>query len=91
MALNFDEFQKVVETAQQADAVKGDLKRALKKVTGALENLQGALSEMEKVMADDYVAASKERKARTPRAPKEAADGDGTATKKPGRPRKSAE
>ncbi|NML64650.1 hypothetical protein HHL22_05475 [Hymenobacter sp. RP-2-7] len=89
MALNFDEFQKVVETAQQADAVKGDLKRALKKVTSAVENLQGALSDMEKVMADDYVAAPKERKVRTPRAPKE--DGaDGTTAKKPGRPRKSA-
>jgi Skp family chaperone for outer membrane proteins len=91
MALNFDEFQKVVETAQQADAVKADLKRALKKVTGALENLQTALSDMEKVMADDYVAAPKERKARTPRQPKADTDGEGTTHKKPGRPRKSAE
>lgn len=91
MALNFDEFQKVVEAAQQADAVKADLRRTLKKVTGALENLQSALGDMEKVMADDYVAAPKERKARAPRQPKDSADANGTTHKKPGRPRKSAE
>lgn len=91
MALNFDEFQKVVETAQQADAVKADLKRALKKVSGALENLQGALSEVDRVMADDYVAATKERKPRQPRAPKANSDSGDAAPKKPGRPRKNAE
>ena len=85
MALNFDEFQKVVETAQQADAVKSDLKRALKKVTGALSGLQTALSEMEAVLSDEYVATPKTRK---PRAPKEAADPSAPA-KKPGRPKKS--
>lgn len=87
MALNFDEFQKVVETAQQADAVKADLKRTLKKVTSALDNLQGALGEMEKVLADDYVAEPKTRKPRQPRE----ASADGAAPRKPGRPRKSAE
>lgn len=90
MALNFDEFQKVVETAQQADAVKADLKRALKKVSSALESLQGALGEIENVLADDYVATPKERKARKPRAT-ENTDGSPAAPKKPGRPRKSAE
>ncbi|RZK36980.1 MAG: hypothetical protein EOO61_09610, partial [Hymenobacter sp.] len=79
MALNFDEFQKVVETAQQADAVKADLKRALKKVSSALDALQTALGEVDKVMADDYVAAPKERKARVPRAASVAADTDGAA------------
>lgn len=93
MALNFDEFQKVVEAAQQADAVKADLKRTLKKVSAALENLKGALGEMETVLDDNYVAATKERKARKPRAPKEAATTDGSSAthKKPGRPRKTAE
>jgi Skp family chaperone for outer membrane proteins len=80
MALNFDEFQKVVETAQQADAVKNDLKRTLRKVTGAMAALQAALGEMETVLADGYVAAPRTRK---PRAEKE------PGAKKPGRPKKN--
>ena len=87
MALNFDEFQKVVETAQQADAVKADLKRSLRKVTSALSALQTALSEMEAVLSDEYVATPKTRKPRQPRAEQEASEG--AAPKKPGRPKKS--
>jgi Skp family chaperone for outer membrane proteins len=86
MALNFDEFQKVVETAQQADAVKVDLKRALRKVTTTLGALQAALGEMEAVLADDYVSAPRTRKPRTPR---EETNGAAPA-KKPGRPKKNA-
>ncbi|WP_046246372.1 hypothetical protein [Hymenobacter terrenus] len=89
MALNFDEFQKVVETAQQADAVKADLKRTLKKVTSALSNLQAALGEMETVLSDEYVSTPRERKPRQPRVPKEGAE-PGAAPKKPGRPKKTA-
>lgn len=88
MALNFDDFQKVVETAQQSDAVKSDLKRALKKVTGALETLQASMEEMASVLADDYVPAG--RKPRKPRAAKEET-ADNTDRKRPGRPKKSAE
>ncbi|WP_151089046.1 hypothetical protein [Hymenobacter baengnokdamensis] len=89
MALNFDEFQKVVETAQQAEAVKVDLKRVLKKVTSALDGLQAALGEMETVMADDYMPAG--RKPRKPRAAKTETDGTPSgAPRKPGRPKKSA-
>ncbi|MBD2721902.1 hypothetical protein [Hymenobacter armeniacus] len=84
MALNFDEFQKVVESAQQADAVKADLKRALRKVTAALGALQASLGEMEAVLADGYVSTPRTRKPRTPKAP-----GEGGA-KKPGRPKKNA-
>ena len=91
MALNFDEFQKVVETAQQADAVKADLKRTLKKVTGALEALQGALGDMEKMLADDYVAEPRARKPRQPRAAGETSADGSTSPRKPGRPRKTAE
>jgi Skp family chaperone for outer membrane proteins len=90
MALNFDEFQKVVETAQQADAVKSDLKRTLKKVTSALSALQAALGEMETVLSDEYVSAPKERKTRQPRAPREEGEA-GAAPKKPGRPKKNQE
>ena len=88
MALNFDEFQKVLETAQQADALKADLKRRLKKVANALEALQAALAEMETVLSDEYVATPKIRKARTPRTPSEGTDA-GAAPKKPGRPKKT--
>lgn len=84
MALNFDEFQKVVETAQQADAVKSDLKRALRKVTTTLGALQAALGEMEAVLAEGYVSEPRARKPRTPRAAGE------PGAKKPGRPRKNA-
>ena len=88
MALNFDEFQKVVETAQQAEAVKADLKRTLKKVTAALDNLQTALAEMDTVLADGYVSEPKVRKARTPRS--SAGGAEGGAPRKPGRPKKTA-
>jgi Skp family chaperone for outer membrane proteins len=86
MALNFDEFQKVVESAQQADAIKSDLKRSLKKVASALENLQAALGEMDTILADDYVSAPKVRKTRT----SSAGAADGAAPRKPGRPKKTA-
>jgi hypothetical protein len=88
MALNFDEFQKVLATAQQADTVKSDLKRTVRKATNALEALQAALAEMEMMLADEYVATPKVRKARTPREATEATEG--AAPKKPGRPKKTA-
>ena len=89
MALNFDEFQKVLETAQQANALKADLKRRVKKVANALETLQAALAEMETVLSDEYVATPKTRKTRTPRTPTEGIE-EGAAPKKPGRPKKTA-
>ena len=88
MALNFDEFQKVLVTAQQADTIKADLKRTVRKATNALEALQAALAEMETMLADEYVATPKVRKARTPREVTEATEG--ATPKKPGRPKKTA-
>jgi hypothetical protein len=88
MSLNLDEFQRVVEAVQQADAVKADLKRALRKVTGAVQALQGALGEMEKALADEYVATPRQRKPCTPQAVDESADG--APCNKPGRPKKTA-
>ena len=89
MALNFDEFQKVLETAQQADTIKADLKRTVRKATNALEALHAALAEMETMLSDDYIATPKTRKTRTPR---EQSDGpaEGTSPKKLGRPKKTA-
>ena len=88
MALNFDEFQKVLEAAQQADAIKADLKRSVRKVASAVESLQAALAEMETVLSDEYIATPKTRKPRTPRTPTEGTEA-GTAPKKPGRPKKT--
>jgi Skp family chaperone for outer membrane proteins len=88
MALNFDAFQRVVEAAQQADAVKADLKRALRKVSGAVQALRGALREMETALADDYVATPRQRKPQTPRTVEESADD--TPRNKPGRSKKLA-
>jgi Skp family chaperone for outer membrane proteins len=91
MSLNFDEFQKVVETAQQADAVKADLKRALKRVTSALESLQTALADVETVVSDDYMPATrKPRKTRAANA-EHGEDGTNGVHKKPGRPKKIVE
>lgn len=88
MALNFNDFQKVVETAQQSDAMKSDLKRALKKVNSSLEALQTAMGEMATVLTDDYVPAGP--KARKPRAPKADAGSETGERKRPGRPKKTA-
>lgn len=89
MALQFDEFQKVVETAQQAEALKADLKRTVKKAASALHTLQAAFAEMATVLADEYVATPKTRKTRTPRASAEGPQ-EGTAPKQAGRPKKTA-
>ena len=53
MALNFDEFRKVVETAQQADAIRADLKRSVRKVDSALDALQAALGEIQTVLSNE--------------------------------------
>ena len=81
--LDFTEFQKVVETAQQSEAVKMDLKRALKKVSSAIEALSVAVSDMQSMLADDYVAERKPRKARAKAEPN--ANGE---AKRRGRPKR---
>lgn len=45
------------------------MKRALKKIAGALNALQGAHDEMESILAGNYVVAPKERNPRQVRAP----------------------
>ena len=62
MVLNFDKFQKVIQSAQQSDATKAGLKRALKKATNAVEHLQGLLANMETVLSDEYVVVPKQSK-----------------------------
>ena len=88
MAFNFEEFQKVVESANQADGIKSELKRTLKKVSSSLDHLQGLLAEMETVLSDEYVATPKERKVRQPH-DRALVDPTTGKTKKLGRPKKN--
>lgn len=89
MAFNFEEFQKVVESAHQADGIKSELKRTLKKVLSTLTQLQGLLAEMETVLADQYVVSPKERKVKQP-STVDLADSATGKSKKLGRPKKNA-
>jgi len=96
MALDLTHFQQIIDSAQKADAFKADVKRALKKVSTLLTNLQTAVDDVETLMSDDYTPTVKERKTRSARATAdenaevdpEAPYGrkkDGTPKNKPGR------
>jgi len=92
MAVDLAQLQQVLDSAQKADAFKTDIKRALRKVSSLLTNLQAAVEEAEALMSDDYTPVVKERKSRTPResveVDAEAPYGrkkDGTPKSKPGR------
>lgn len=92
MAVDLAQLQQILDNAQKADAFKADVKRALRKVSSLVTNLQGALEEAEALMSDEYTPTVKERKSRAPR---EAAEvdaeapygrkKDGTPKSKPGR------
>jgi hypothetical protein len=90
MALDFTEFQKIVESASKADATKTDLRKALKKIESALTGLQVAVGEVEHIISDDYQPATKQKVGRKPKAVGDAADSDTATHKKPGRPKKAA-
>jgi hypothetical protein len=92
MAVDLAQIQQALESAQQADAFKSDVKRALRKVSTLLNNLQSAVEEAESLLSEEYTPTKKERKARAPReatvADAEAPYGrkkDGTPKNKPGR------
>jgi hypothetical protein len=92
MAVDLAQLQQVLDSAQKADAFKADIKRALRKVSALVNNLQSAIDEVETLMSDDYTPIVKERKSRTPReaveVDAEAPYGrkkDGTPKSKPGR------
>jgi hypothetical protein len=92
MAVDIAQIQQLLESAQQADAFKADVKRALRKVSSLASNLQQAVEEAEMLLSADYMPTTKERKARAPRelteADAEAPYGrkkDGTPKSKPGR------
>jgi hypothetical protein len=92
MAVDLAQLQQVLDSAQKADAFKADIKRALRKVSALVNNLQSAIDEVETLMSDDYTPVVKERKSRTPReaveVDAEAPYGrkkDGTPKSKPGR------
>ncbi len=92
MAVDLAQIQQVLESAQQADAFKSDVKRSLRKISSLLTNLQSAVEEAEGLLSGDYTPTVKERK---PRAPREAnvtdaeapygRKKDGTPKSKPGR------
>lgn len=92
MAIDLTQLQQVIDNAQQADAFKGEVKRALRKVSSLLSSLQSAVEETEALLSPDYTPAKKERKTQAPRAAtitdEEAPFGrkkDGTPKNKPGR------
>ena len=92
MALDLAQLQQILDSAQKADAFKVDVKRALRKVSALLGNLQSAVEDAETLLSDDYVPATKERKARVSRevtvVDEDAPYGrkqDGTPKNKPGR------
>jgi recombinational DNA repair protein RecT len=92
MAVDLAQLQQVLDSAQKADAFKVEVKRALRKVSSLLVNLQNAVEEAEALMSDDYTPTIKERKPRAPReavvTDEEAPYGrkkDGTPKNKPGR------
>lgn len=97
MALDLNQFQQVINSAQTADAFKADVKRALKKVSTLLVNLQTAVDDAEALLSDSYTPTIKERKTRAPRAEQDGAGAevdpeapygrkkDGSPKNKPGR------
>lgn len=92
MAVDLAQLQQILDNAQKADAFKADVKRALRKVSSLVTNLQSALEETEALMSDEYTPTVKERKSRAPRevgeVDAEAPYGrkkDGTPKSKPGR------
>lgn len=92
MAVDIAQIQQLLESAQQADAFKAEVKRALRKVSSLAGNLQQAVEEAEALLSADYTPATKERKVRAPREAAETdADApygrkkDGTPKSKPGR------
>jgi hypothetical protein len=92
MAIDVKQFQQIIESAQQADAFKSEAKRALRKVSSLLQQLQSAVAETEELLRPDYTPAVKTRKAQAPREviarDEEAPFGrkkDGTPKSKPGR------
>lgn len=92
MAVDIAQIQQLLESAQQADAFKAEVKRALRKVSSLASSLQQAVEDAEALLSADYTPATKERKARAPReateTDAEAPYGrkkDGTPKSKPGR------
>ena len=63
MAIDVKQLQQVIASAQQADAFKSEVKRALHKVSSLLQQLQMAVEETEGLLSPDYTPAVKTRKA----------------------------
>ena len=92
MAIDVRQLQQVIESAQQADAFKSEVRRALRKVSSLLNQLRTAVGEAEGLLHADYAPAPKTRKISEAQEPiirdEEAPFGrkkDGTPKSKPGR------
>ena len=92
MAVDLAQLQQVLDSAQKADAFKADVKRALRKISTLITNLQNAVEEADALMSSDYTPTTRTRKPRAPRqvteVDEEAPYGrkkDGTPKNKPGR------
>ena len=96
MAVDLTQLQQVLESAQQADAFKTSVKRALRKVSSLLGNLHTAVDEADALLSNNYIPVGMERKTRVARTqitnePDEQAPygrkKDGTPKNRPGRTR----
>lgn len=82
-------IQKFLETAQNAESFKADVKRSLRKVASLAQQLQNAVGDAEELLTGDYAPTA--RKSRTE--PEKDADApfgrrkDGTPKGKPGVPK----
>jgi hypothetical protein len=66
-AVDLNQIQRFLASAQNAEGLKSDLKKALRKISGLLVNLQSAVDEADAMFGDAYVPSQTDRKPRAKR------------------------